>query len=151
MTKSKVLGGIAVLATLAIAASGVGIAQDAIGQRKAVMKAVGSNIKTGADMVKGTIPYDAGKAGEAMGVVASGWEAFSKHFPKGSEAGGETTASPKIWESFADFDMKGKKLASDATAAQKAAADGENAFKAAFGEVAKNCKGCHDAYRVPKK
>ena len=36
MTKSMVLGGIAVLATVAIAASGVGIAQDAISQRKAM-------------------------------------------------------------------------------------------------------------------
>jgi cytochrome c556 len=151
MTKSKVLGGVAVLATVAIFASGVGIAQDAIGQRKAVMKAVGSNIKTGADMVKGTIPYDAGKAAEAMGVVASGWAVFSKHFPQGSETGGETTASPKIWQSFPDFDTKGKKLASDAAAAQKAAANGADAFKAAFGEVTKNCKGCHENYRVPKK
>jgi cytochrome c556 len=151
MTKSKVLGGIAVLATIAIAASGIGVAQDAISQRKAVMKAVGSNIKTGADMVKGTIPYDANKAAEAMGVVASGWAAFAKHFPKGSETGGETTASPKIWESFSDFDTKGQKLASDAAAAQKAASNGADAFKAAFGEVTKNCKGCHDAYRVPKK
>ena len=25
------------------------------------------------------------------------------------------------------------------------------AFKASFGEVAKNCKSCHDAYWLPKK
>ena len=41
-----------------------------------------------------------------------------------------------------------------AKAAEAAAADaskGADAFKASFGEVTKNCKGCHDAYRVPKK
>jgi cytochrome c556 len=151
MTKSKVLTGAAVLATIAMAASGVGVAQDAIGQRKAVMKAVGGNVKTGADMVKGTIAFDANKAAEAMGVVASGWADFAKLFPKGSETGGETTASPKIWTDFADFDSKGKKMAADAAAAQKAASNGADAFKASFGEVTKNCKGCHDIYRVPKK
>ena len=115
------------------------------------MKSVGGSSKTGADMVKGTVPYDAQKAGDAMGTIATGWATFAKLFPKGSETGGETTASPKVWESFADFDAKGKKFASDAAAAQKAAANGADAFKAAFGEVTKNCKGCHDAYRVPKK
>lgn len=33
MTKSKLLGGIAALATIAIVASGIGVAQDAISQR----------------------------------------------------------------------------------------------------------------------
>lgn len=151
MSKSKLLGGIAVVVTIAIAASGIGVAQDAIGQRKAVMKSVGGSTKTGSEMVKGEVPFDATKAAEAMGTIATGWATFASYFPKGSETGGETTASPKIWESFADFDTKGKKLASDAAAAQKAAANGVDAFKAAFGEVTKNCKGCHDAYRVPKK
>jgi cytochrome c556 len=151
MTKSKVLGGVAILTTIAIVASGVGIAQDAIGQRKALMKAVGGATKTGSQMAKGEIPFDAAKASEAMGTIATGWANFAKLFPKGSETGGETTASPKIWESFADFDTKGKKFASDAAAAQKAAANGADAFKASFGDVTKNCKGCHDTYRVPKK
>lgn len=151
MTKSKLLGSVAVLATIAIAASGIGIAQDAISQRKAVMKSVGGSTKTGSQMVKGEVPFDATKAAQAMGTIATGWATFAKLFPKGSETGGETTAGPKIWESFADFDTKGKKLASDAAAAQKAAANGADAFKAAFGDVTKNCKGCHEAYRIPKK
>lgn len=151
MTKSKVLGGVAILTTIAIVASGVGIAQDAIGQRKALMKSVGGATKTGSQMAKGEIPFDAAKASEAMGTIATGWANFAKLFPKGSETGGETTASPKIWESFADLDTKGKKFASDAAAAQKAAANGADAFKASFGDVTKNCKGCHDTYRVPKK
>ncbi len=151
MTRSKLLGGVAALATIAVVASGIGVAQDAIGQRKAIMTSVGGGTKTGSQMVKGEVPYDAAKAAEAMGTIASAWANFAKLFPKGSETGGETTAGPKIWESFADFDAKGKKLASDAAAAQKAAANGADAFKASFGEVTKNCKGCHDVYRVQKK
>jgi cytochrome c556 len=119
MTRSKLLGGVAALATIAVVASGIGVAQDAIGQRKAIMKSVGGSTKTGSQMVKGEVPYDAAKAAEAMGTIASAWANFAKLFPKGSETGGETTASPKIWESFADFDAKGKKFASDAAAAQQ--------------------------------
>ena len=152
MLKSKVLGGVAILATVAVAATGIGVvAQDAIGQRKAMMKAVGGSSKTGSQMVKGETPFDATKAAEAMGTIATSWAAFVKLFPKGSETGGETTAAPKIWEDFKGFEDRGTKLASDATAAQKAAANGADAFKAAFGEVTKNCKGCHETYRVPKK
>jgi cytochrome c556 len=115
------------------------------------MKSVGASTKTGSQMAKGEVPFDAAKASEAMGTIATGWAEFAKHFPKGSETGGETTVSPKVWESFADFDEKGKKFASDAAAAQKATANGADAFKASFGEVTKNCKGCHDVYRIPKK
>lgn len=115
------------------------------------MKSVGGATKTSSQMVKGEVPFDATKAAEAMGTIATGWAEFAKHFPKGSETGGETTASPKIWESSADFEEKGKKFASDAAAAQKAAANGADAFKASFGEVAKNCKGCREVYRVQKK
>jgi cytochrome c556 len=152
MMKSSVLAGVAVLATIAVGATGVTVvAQDAVGQRKALMKAVGGASKTGSQMVKGEVPFDAAKAGEAMGTIATSWAAFAKLFPKGSETGGETTASPKIWESFKDFEDKGAKLASDATAAQKAAANGADAFKAAYGEVTKNCAACHQPYRVQKK
>ncbi len=152
MKKSSVLAGVAVLATIAVGATGVTVvAQDAVGQRKALMKAVGGASKTGSQMVKGEVPFDAAKAGEAMGTIATSWTAFAKLFPKGSETGGETTASPKIWESFKDFEDKGAKLASDATAAQKAAANGADAFKAAYGEVTKNCGACHQPYRIQKK
>jgi cytochrome c556 len=152
MMRSRVLGGVAILATIAVAATGVSVvAQDAIGQRKELMKGVGGASKTGSQMVKGEVPFDATKAADSMGTIAKNWIAFVKLFPKGSETGGETTASPKIWESFKDFEEKGQKLANDATAAQKAAANGADSFKTAFGEVTKNCKGCHDAYRIPKK
>jgi cytochrome c556 len=151
MKKSSVLAGVAVLATIAVGATGVSVvAQDTIAQRKALMKAVGGASKTGSQMAKGEAPFDAAKASEAMGTIATSWAAFAKLFPKGSETGGETTASPKIWESFKDFEDKGAKLASDATAAQKAAANGADAFKAAFGDVTKNCGGCHKPYRIQK-
>ncbi|MDX2157839.1 MAG: cytochrome c [Hyphomicrobiaceae bacterium] len=150
MSKSKFLAGLSILAGVAVIASGVAVAQDAIAKRKELMKAVGGATKASGQMVKGEIPYDAAAAKKHMETIANGWGDFAKQFPKGSEKGGETTAAPKIWETFKDFDDKGKKMAADAAKAAAEAGKGADAFKAAFGEVTKNCKGCHDAYRVKK-
>jgi len=152
MMRTTILGGVAILATIAVGVSGFTVvAQDTIAQRKALMKAVGGASKTGSQMAKGEIPFDAAKASEAMGTIVTSWAAFVKLFPKGSETGGETTASPKIWESFKDFEDKGATLVSAATTAQKAAANGADAFKAAFGDVGKNCGSCHQPYRIQKR
>jgi cytochrome c556 len=150
MSKTRILGGLSVLAAVAVAASGFAVAQDAIAKRKEIMKAVGGATKAAGQMVKGEAPFDAAKAKAGMDTIATGWSEFAKNFPKGSETGGETTAAPKIWADFTDFDSKGKKMAADAAKAAAAAAQGPDAFKAAFGEVTKSCKGCHEAYRVKK-
>lgn len=148
MSKSRVLAGLSILAGVAVIASGVAVAQDAIAKRKEVMKAVGGATKQSVQMVKGEIPFDAAKTKANMDVIAD-WGSFSPLFPQGTE-NGDTTAAPKIWQTFDDFDAKGKKMAADAAKAGAAAGEGLEAFKAAFGEVAKNCKGCHQDYRVKK-
>lgn len=151
MSKSKMLAGMSVLAATAVIVSGVAVAQqDAIATRKAAMKAVGGATKTSVQMIKGEIPFDAVAAKASADTIANGWAGFAKQFPKGTETGGETTAAPKIWETFADFDEKGKKMAVEAAKASAASAQGAEAFKTAFGEVTKSCKGCHDDYRVKK-
>ena len=150
MRKSRLLGSVAALATVAAVASGAVMADDAISVRKALMKAVGSNAKAGSDMAKGSVPFDAAKASAAMEAIAKDWHAFVKLYPAGTETGGETTASPKIWQTFKDFEDKGVKFAANAVAAQKAAETGAHAFKAADAEVQKGCGDCHRVYRERK-
>jgi len=148
MSRSKVLAGLSVLAGVAVIASGVAAAQDVIAKRKELMKAVGGATKQSVQMVKGEAPFDAAKAKAHMDAIAT-WGDAATLFPKGTETG-DTTAAPKIWQTFEDFDAKGKKMAADAVKAGAAAAEGLDAFKTAFGEVAKACKGCHQDYRVRK-
>ena len=124
-------------------------AEDPIATRKAVMKSVGASLKVSGDLLKGEIPYDPLKAQLAMRTVHAVSAGFPTFFPTGTETGGETTASPKIWESKADFDAKMAKMEADALAAIGQTSDVDS-FKAAFGTVASNCKGCHEAYRVKK-
>jgi cytochrome c556 len=150
MSKSKMLAGLSVLAAAAVVVSGVAVAQDAIAKRKALMKAVGGATKESGQMVKGEIPYDAVKAKAHMETIAKSWGDFAAAFPKGTETGGETTAAPKIWQTFADFDAQGKAMAAAAAKAAGATATVDS-FKAAFGDVTKTCKSCHDDYRVKKK
>ncbi len=151
MTKTKVLVGLAMLAGVAVSVTGIAVGQDAIAQRKDLMKGVGGAAKTSGEMIKGEKPYDAKAAETAASTIAKNWLAFVKLFPDDSKSGGETTAAPKIWETRKDFEDKGATMAKAAEAAAADASKGADVFKASFGEVTKNCKGCHDAYRVPKK
>ena len=151
MQKSRVLAALAMTAAVAVGATSIAVGQDVIAQRKELMKGVGGAAKTSSEMIKGEKPYDAKAAEAAASTVAKNWPAFVKLFPDNAKTGGETTAAPKIWETRQDFEEKGAKLAKDAEVAVAEAPKGADAFKAAFGEVTKNCKGCHDAYRIPKK
>lgn len=148
MSKSRVLVGLSVLAGVAVVASGVAVAQDAIAKRKEMMKAIGGATKQSVQMIKGEIPFDAAVAKANMDKIVA-WKDTATLFPKGTETG-DTTAAPKIWESFDDFKAKGQKMSADAEKAAAAAGQGLEAFKTAFGEVPKNCKGCHQEYRVKK-
>jgi len=65
----------------------------------------------------------------------------------GKKTGGDTAAQPKIWEAKADFNAKWEKLGKEAAEIAGKIKD-EASFKAAFGDVTKNCGGCHESYRI---
>jgi cytochrome c556 len=151
MLQTRVLAGIAAIAGVAVAVTGVAVGQDVIAQRKELMKQVGGATKTSSEMIKGDKPYDAKAAEAAATTIAENWPKFVKLFPASAKTGGETTAAPKIWEDTKDFEAKGAVMAKAAHDAAQTAAKGPEAFKTSFGEVTKNCKGCHEVYRIPKK
>jgi cytochrome c556 len=139
-----------VLAAVAVAAGvTVVVAQDAIAQRKALMKTNGEQAKIGTAMSKGEAPFDLTKAQAIFIAYADASAKMPSLFPENSKTGGETSAHPKIWESKADFDAKMKKFGDDAKAAQTKVKDLDS-FKAAYAEVMRNCGGCHETYRVKK-
>jgi cytochrome c556 len=126
-------------------------AGDPIKDRKELMKGNGDAMKAVGAMLKGEKPYDAKAAGDAMKSIGGSVDKFLTLFPKGSETGGDTAAKPEIWAAKADFDSIGKALKEGTAKAEKAAAGGLDSFKAAMGDVGKNCKACHEKYRVEKK
>lgn len=125
-------------------------AGDPIADRKAAMKANGAAAKVVGDMMAEGGTYDAAKAAEALNSVAAIAKVFPDWFPAGSETGGETTASPKIWAEMDAFKAASAKMAADAEASAAAAAGGKEALGATLGAFFGNCKSCHETFRIAK-
>ena len=86
---------------------------------------------------------------EVLATYAKAADVMHTYFPDTSKTGGETTASPKIWESQAEF----RKRFDDWGAEIKkvsASADDLASFRTAFGTVTQACNGCHETFRVKR-
>jgi cytochrome c556 len=139
---------------LAVTAIAVGVTvvaaqSDPIAARKAAMKDVGAQTKTGGGMAKGDVPYDQAKAQAIFATYADVAAKGPGLFPPDSKTGGDTAALPAVWDAKADFDARFKKFGDDAKAAQGSVKDLDS-FKGAFGGLTKNCGGCHETYRAKK-
>src|SRR4051812_9529880 len=107
---------------LAIAALAVGVtvavAQDPIAARKAIMKENGQQARVGASMMKGDTPFDLAKAKAIFAAYASAAEKMPTLYPDNSKTGGETSASPKVWEDKAGFAAAFAKFGKEAKEAE---------------------------------
>jgi cytochrome c556 len=138
-----------VAAVLMLGVAAVAAQTDPIAARRALMKANGDQAKLGVAMMKGEAPFDLDKAKAMFVTFVDAANKMPNLFPENSKTGGDTAATPKVWEDTADFKARFAKLAEDATAAQSSVKDLDS-FKAAFGVVGKDCGGCHEIYRVKK-
>ena len=136
-------------AALAIGVTAAVAQTNVIETRRNTMKGVGAATRIGNQMSKGEIPFDAAKAKEVLATYAKAADVMHTYFPDTSKTGGETTASPKIWESqaefrkrFDDWGVEIKKVS--------ASADDLASFRTAFGTVTQACNGCHETFRVKR-
>jgi cytochrome c556 len=123
--------------------------QDPIAARKALMKANGQGAGALAKMLKGEAPFDPAVAKKAFASFEDAAAKMPTLFPDNSKIGGETAASPKIWENMADVKARFVKLGNDAKAADASVKDLDS-LKAAFSQLGKNCNDCHELYRLKK-
>jgi cytochrome c556 len=140
---------VAALAVATFGATAVVAQQDPIAARQALMKANGKAAGALAKMVKGEAPFDLAVAKQSFAHFEEAAAKMPALFPATSKTGGDTTASPKIWESMDDFKAKFVKFGTDAKAAEASVKDLDS-LKAAFGGIGKDCGGCHQAYRIKK-
>lgn len=123
--------------------------EDVIKYRKAVMTVQAWNMRPMAAMVKGQQPYDAQLFAWYAGVVQQTSHMLPDAFQAGSDKGAETKARPEIWSDAGKFKGQLDRFASDTAALVTAARAGNlEAVKGPFGAVAKNCGGCHEAFRT---
>lgn len=145
----KFVTALAVAGIVAFGATTVIAQSDPIAARKALMKESGQATGAVVKMVKGEAPFDLATAKKSFATYQDVAAKMPALFPESSKSGGETTASPKIWESMADFKAKFVKFGADAKAAEASVKDLDS-LKAVMGDMGKNCGGCHETYRVKK-
>ena len=141
-----------ILAISVLALGSAAASADPIGDRQALMKERGKLVGGLAKMVKGEQPFDADAVLAALKGLEANAEKFDAEalFPKGSEAGGDTTAAPKIWEDMAGFKEDEDKYLADVKAAVDAAPSDVDALKAQIGKIGPDSASCHQSYRIKK-
>lgn len=136
---------VAGLAAVAVGAS-LAYAQnvDVIKQRREAMRAVAGASGPNFKMMKGEVPFDLAAVQKNLATIQEQAVKFKGQFPDDSKTGGETDASPKIWQSKSEFNAAIDKWIADAKTAAAAIKD-EASFKANYPAFAAGCGGCHKA------
>lgn len=140
------------LAVSLLAIAGTSVLAGPIEDRKAIMEANGKAAGALSAIVKGEKPFDAAVVMEALKTIKENSEKFDPValFPVGTETGGETTASPKIWEDMAGFQAAAEKFKADAATAFANPPQDVEGVKSTLGALGSNCQACHQTYRVKK-
>ena len=136
---------------IGVAASAVMAQSDPIAARKALMKENNNNARSMVQTMRGQKPFDAAAVEAAFAQWADTAQKLPGLFPDNSKTGGETHASPKIWQNKKDFDEKSAELGkavADTREKAKASLDG---LKAAIPVIGKACDNCHEDYRLTQQ
>lgn len=125
---------------------------DPIADRQALMKSNGKAMGVLVPITKGEKPFDAAVVLDALQTLSDDAQKMDVAvlFPAGSDVGGDTTASPKIWEDPAAFQAAVDKFKADTAAALAAPPQDAAALGATVGAIGANCGGCHETFRVKK-
>jgi cytochrome c556 len=138
-----------VIIAIAFGVTAVAAQSDPIAARQALMKTNGRQAKLGSDMIRDKVQFDLGNAKAIFSSFIDAANKMPNLFPENSKTGGDTSASPEIWQHLDDVRARFAKFAADSKAAQDATKDLDS-FRVGFRNVAQNCDGCHEHYRVKK-
>lgn len=127
--------------------------QKAIEARQGEMQLRSFNAGPLFGMAKGDIEYDA----EMASMLANNLKLLldvnmGRAWPNGSDnfMYEETTALPKIWETYPEINEYGKRYKTAVNELAAEAGNGLDALRAKVGPLGKSCKGCHDEFREKK-
>jgi len=142
----KMLSARNVLFTVALALTAtVGASEDIAKERSEMMKDVRNATKPVGAMLRGDADFDPVQLQASLAVYADAGSRLGNLVPDGSQ-GGE--AAPAIWEDPEGFKAAIEQWQDATTAAMVADPQDLETAKPIVGAVLKNCKGCHDSYRI---
>ena len=126
--------------------------KQAIAVRKAAFVLIANSFKPIGDTSQGKVEYNQAEIQKRANRLAVVSEFLETSFPEASNLGEpDTKASPDIWTKKADFEKQLKDFQAHAATLVKVAATektSSDAFKEAASAIGKDCKGCHDNYKV---
>jgi len=127
-------------------------AKQAISVRKATFTLIGNSFKPIADAAQGKAEYNQADIQKRANRIVVLSEFLDGAFPESSNLGEpDTKAKADIWTTKTEFDKKLKEFQEHAATLAKVSATektASDAFKEAFGVVAKDCKSCHESFKV---
>lgn len=121
--------------------------EDAVKYRQGSLAVMGAHFSRLGAMATGKAPFDAKAAQDNAAIVEFmsklPWAGFTPN-----TEGVKSRIKPEAWAEKAKFDQGAEKMVAEVAKLNAAAKTGNlDNLKAAFGETAKTCKACHDAYR----
>ena len=117
-------------------------------ERHELMEDVRDAAKPVGKMLKGEMEFDAATAMASFKTWSHAAEVFGDMFPEGSESGYGTEAKSTIWSDREGFNAALAAYADAVDAAIAANPQSLEELKPAAGPVFKQCKACHEDYRV---
>ena len=145
--------GLTAIAGIALAL-GCGTARSesaAIKERQKIFDTFGDAVKDPGEMLRQEAVFDLAIVQASLKAIREGAPKLKALFPDDSRTGENTEALPVIWDRRDDVFRLFDKLALAAADATTAIKD-EASFRAEWGKLSANCRGCHKVYRaLPKK
>lgn len=126
--------------------------KQAIAVHKAAFTLIANSFKPIGDASQGKADYNQADIQKRANRILVLSEFLDGSFPEAANLGEpDSKAKPDIWTNKADFDKKVKDFQDHAATLVKVASTEKTAtdiFKDAAGAVAKDCKGCHESFKL---
>ena len=135
-------------AVLGLIAGAVIAQSDPIAARKALMKSNNDNARAMVQTMREQKPFEAAAVEAAFAQWADTAQKLPGLFPENSKTGGDTHATPKVWQNKKDFDEKAAAFGKAVAENRDKAKESLDGLKAAIPVVGKTCDNCHEDYRL---
>ena len=135
-------------AVLGLIAGAVIAQSDPIAARKALMKSNNDNARAMVQTMREQKPFEAAAVEAAFAQWADTAQKLPGLFPENSKTGGDTHATPKVWQNKKDFDEKAAAFGKAVAENRDKAKESLDGLKAAIPLIGKTCDNCHEDYRL---